>query len=93
MGHWDKSWRDGTTNFFWLKEVLPETLPSCRIISYECVDLFRDLADRYIDSIQQDLMNNQHNNNRSQIPIIFLCAQFGGSTIKELFVSTSPQRT
>ncbi|KAF4612830.1 hypothetical protein G7Y89_g15543 [Cudoniella acicularis] len=93
MGHWDKSWRDGTTNFFWLKEVLPETLPSCRIISYECVDLSRDLADRDVDSIWQDLMNNRRNNDRSHIPIIFLCAQFGGSAIKELFVSTSPQRT
>lgn len=38
-------------------------------------------------------MNNRRAHNRSQAPIIFICSQFGGSLVKELFYSSSPQRT
>jgi hypothetical protein len=80
------------TNFFWLRDILPSILPSCRIISYECANLSGDLANRDVDSMRQDLMNNRRTHGRSQEPIIFLGAHFGGSMIKELFVSSSPQR-
>jgi hypothetical protein len=42
--------------------------------------------------MRQDLMNNRRTHDRSQVPIIFLGYHFGGSLVKELFVSTSPQR-
>lgn len=38
-------------------------------------------------------MNNRRNHDRSQVPIIFLGLQLGGSFIKELFASSSPQRS
>lgn len=91
LGRWDASWTDDT-DYFWLRDVLPGILPSCRIISYECANLSDDLANRDADSMRQDLMNNRRTHERSQVPVIFLGAQLGGCFIKELFVSTSRQR-
>jgi hypothetical protein len=97
MGHWEQTWTGGwikasSSRLFWLKHVLPQILPSCRIISYDCADLYRDLSEGEVDGIRLDLMNNRRNCNRSQVPIIFLGAGFGGTFIKQLFVSSSPQR-
>jgi len=43
--------------------------------------------------MRQDLMNNRRTHERSQVSVIFLGAQLGGRFIKELFVSSSRQRS
>jgi len=87
-GDWEKSWTDGETGFFWLRDSLPLQFPAARIYSYSP----RSTLDHVVETLLFDLLDERSIQGRSELPIVLLGLSLGGTLAKKLFVESSPSR-
>jgi hypothetical protein len=79
----------------WLKELLPEVFPNCRILSFGYDSRYmRNAPKRDISNCAEELLHAL-SSNRSETgangrPIVFICHSLGGIAVKEVIKTTSP---
>jgi hypothetical protein len=81
-GHWNQSWTDCDTGFFWLADILPSTLPNSRILSYGYQSTDAVPTGSIAAALMYELASMRNGNEGH--PIIFLVHSFGGLMIKDV---------
>lgn len=93
-GSWDSSWttEDGHN---WLQSLLPATFPSSRVLSLHCPRLLlrfkTDEAD--VSDLIEEIIEERERRERSNAPIVFIGHSFGGSLLKQVYITTHRERS
>lgn len=94
-GHYLKSFTD-STGCCWLRQLLPEDFPRCRVFSYDYgADMFPKVAMRTMSDLSsdfcEDLLSRAGRGEKSR-PLVFIGHNLGGLLIKRLLVIANTTR-
>lgn len=90
-GHYKETWTEGHTfgpKTMWLKDLLPEKLPGCRVMSFEydasvigmSTTTVRDAARSLFEMLKDKRDDSKYDN----LPIVFIGHSLGGIIIKQV---------
>ncbi|KAH9232177.1 hypothetical protein K456DRAFT_1798044, partial [Colletotrichum gloeosporioides 23] len=87
-GHWTRSWT-ADNGVFWLRDLLPESLPEARIYAYSYdsrtrggdTPLTLDISDHGRELVSELTLTRQLTNTEKR-PIVFLGHSLGGIVVK-----------
>ncbi|KAM5430281.1 hypothetical protein McanCB56680_004946 [Microsporum canis] len=95
-GHAFDTWTHKKTRVMWLKDLLPQTLPNARIMTYGYRAKFNDFtAHQDIRTIAENLLQQLSGLRQDKIskrPLVFVCHSLGGIVVKKALSQRSTEK-
>jgi protein SERAC1 len=88
-GHFERTWTDEATGFNWLRDAIPRSIPTARVLTFEynsVLQFSKSTSDIFTfgDELLESLLVERRTPEERNRSLIFICHSLGGLVFKQV---------